>query len=829
MKTTDWVRHAEESINLKLTRRSFLKLACSLCGSSLATTFLPFPDLFRSLTDAEAANYARGGIWIDTCCNMCGGQTGIRVLLQDGAVKKIEPNRFNPVGVANIRSDYEVEKTKRHAVMCPKGNAGMKALYDPDRIKMPMKQMGLRGSNNFLPISWDQALTEIAQKLRALEKPEQLLWFSEDHSFTNIQQDFCAAFGTPNYHNHSNLCDVERKAHYRLTVGDERPLPDFQNASYIILFGWNPTSATKWAYLPAIINRARETGAKFVVVDPVFSLTASKADEWVPIVPGTDGPMALAMAQHIIASGLQDHEFISKWVVGFDEFKAFVIDKTPEWAEAITTVPASTIKRLAEEIAMASKSGGVVIDVWSGPGQHSNGVQGGRAINALNAILGQINKPGTMVIPTRSGNKRRSSTGLDWPTITAKRIDGRGTKYPFAHGSGIYVETRNAILEPSITDAGYLPKAAIIVFQNLVMSIPNTQKTIDALKKLDLVVVVDTMLSETAMLADYILPGSVYLERHDFTTNWVTFTALSLRQPVVKGYLMELNGDPNFPDTDYESNFVIELARKLGLSGFGSVGEKGFYEKILDKELKDGGFEPDLGVTYDPNSTNLLDALKARPGTTVIKGNIDNYNKHLTPVSGVTDPATKLVYDKPLDDPGKKVVGIEVDGQQVQGFITPSRKCELYSKQLKDKGFNPLPEFTVPEDNPTENYPLYLVNWKQTEHTHSRTFNNPWLMEMKGDNPLWMNTETAKKSGLNNGDAIVIESPYAKARATLHVTECIHPQVVGFQHGYGHTALGRLAKNKGTNDSLFTPGKADKISGQALHKEVGVRIYKAKK
>jgi len=138
-----------------------------------------------------------------------------------------------------------------------------------------------------------------------------------------------------------------------------------------------------------------------------------------------------------------------------------------------------------------------------------------------------------------------------------------------------------------------------------------------------------------------------------------------------------------------------------------------------------------------------------------------------------------------------------------------------------------LPVYTDPEDRPGKEFPIYLVAWKQSEHTHGRTFNNAWLMEMKPDNPLWINPGTARRLGLNEGDEVWIESSVAKAKSTIHVTEGIHPEVVGLHHGYGHWALGKIAKGKGTDDGQFIPGKVDPISGQAATKEVGVRLYKA--
>jgi len=148
-----------------------------------------------------------------------------------------------------------------------------------------------------------------------------------------------------------------------------------------------------------------------------------------------------------------------------------------------------------------------------------------------------------------------------------------------------------------------------------------------------------------------------------------------------------------------------------------------------------------------------------------------------------------------------------------------------------------LPDYVEPIYNPTPDFPLYLINYKQAEHTHSRTFNNDWLMEMKPDNPLVMNSATAAKLGLKDGDPIWIESPYAKAKGTVQVTERIHPEVVALHHGYGHSGFGKIARGsmnkinkwspEGTADGQFLAGVSEKTSGMAVHKEIGVKVTRA--
>jgi thiosulfate reductase/polysulfide reductase chain A len=832
----------------KLGRRRFLKIAGVTAAAGTAGTVVGTRASFgaqeHQLTTDPAAAAAWGreaGEWIPSCCNMCGGQSGILAHVANGVVDKIEPNHWNPNNYANISSDFFDGYTEDYGCrdggkICPKGNAGIMQLYDPDRVKTPLKRTNPDKSPQADPhwqqLSWEQALGEIAAKLGGLRdagEAHKLLWISEDHAFTHIQQDFCELYGTPNYSNHSNLCDVARKASFKTVMGDERPLADFIQSRYILLFGWNPTSAIKWMYLPRVITQAIERGARMVVVDPYLSDTAAKAQEWVAIRPGTDGALALAMAHVIIRDQLYDRRFVQQWTVGFDRYARYVADKTPRWAEQVTSVPAATIERLARELATTKPA---LVDAWSGPGQHSNGVQGGRAIALLNALIGAWDRPGGMMIPDKRGEKHIEPmpTHDAEQTLAQPRFDQLDT-YPLGHKSGVYPRMFTNLLAGN---GPYQPKAMVCIFQNPVMSVPGGPNVAQALAKLETLVVVDTMLSETAMLADYVLPGTVYLERYDLNSHWVTWPALGLRQPVVP----PLFGQP----AEYE--VVAALGRRLGLSDadgkqFFAVGPlsgkpiqdlTAWYEDYLSNELVSGA----PGIT--------LEELKALPGAVWVDRGGTRYHKYAEPVAADTlatawfDGDRKAdgtpVYDKPKDDGGKRI-GTVLGGRAVRGFFTPSGKVEFAAPALADKPdasgrpVDPLPVYQPRDWQPSGDYPLYLVNWKEASHTHTRTQNNPWLLEIKPDNPLVIHPDTAARLGIADGEQVVVESPHGSVHARVKTTRRMHPEVVGLQHGFGHSALGRLAKGRGTRDGVLRPTKADPLSGMSLHKEACVRVRPA--
>ncbi|MBI4246502.1 MAG: hypothetical protein HY614_04880, partial [Candidatus Rokubacteria bacterium] len=191
------------------------------------------------------------------------------------------------------------------------------------------------------------------------------------------------------------------------------------------------------------------------------------------------------------------------------------------------------------------------------------------------------------------------------------------------------------------------------------------------------------------------------------------------------------------------------------------------------------------------------------------------------------------IYDKPKAEKGSNRIGTVIGGKPVKGFGTKSGKVELVSKWLAEKPaadgkpVDPLPVYAERDWMPSKDFPLYLINWKEANHTHTRTQNNPWLLEIKPENPLIVHPATAQRHGVADGDVVWVESPHGKVKARVRTTKRMHPEVVGLQHGFGHWALGRLARGRGTSDSPLRPTKADPLSGQALHKEACVRITRA--
>lgn len=877
-----------------LSRRDLIRFTGMTAGLAVVGQLLPSP--FRRLGVAEAAeiaDYSRG-TWVPSCCNMCGGQCGIRAFVQDGRVRKIEPHPTNPNNIANVSANYDAAiAAGEHSRLCCKGNSGIKSLYDPDRLRTPLRRVGPRGSGLFEPISWDDAIAETATKLKSIRTrygARSLVWFGEDHSFTHPQQDFCDAFGSPNYSNHSSLCDTSRKSHYRGSIGDDRPLADMENADLLLVFGWNFLSALKWIHLSAIFTRAknRSTPLEFIYVDPVFNTTASKADQWVPIKPGTDGALALALAKILIDQNKYDATWVANYTLGFGEFQKYLngdgtydtVPKTAAWASAITGIPAADITALGTKLGDAFVAGKrICIDSWSGPGHHTNATQGGRAIDALYLLLGAVDKLGSMIRPNRRGPGRRSSAGFGWPAKDGWRVDGRddvtltepsvsnltlvdangvtwnagatipaGTKfhkkYLASHSSGIYVEQREAMAtQRDFLGIPYPVKACGVIFQNLLMSMPNVERTMEALGQMEFIFCVDTHLSETALWADIVFPGSNYLERTDFNANWVTFYSLGLRQPVVPSWI---NGRT-------ETQLFLDLGAAMGFGGF-----KTAPENTTDQAFSEAEWNAFI-ASSSTNNKKTWAQLKAdgvwietgaNAGTKVDKYKATSTFDAATMTNTPLTVGSQTVYVVKNASTGAALgIGTPTlaNGQTFEvGFATESRRAQFWwplmyehwrSTPTKrpagqvvsgDPRFHPLPYFVPPVDVPDAQYPLHFLSWKEVEHTHSRTQNNAWLDELQPGARMYIHPTDAAPLGVEEGDAVWIQTAYGQIRATAHVTKRITVGCVGFFRGHGHWALGKVAKGKGSHDGWLLPGRAELHSGQAVHKEVGCRVYKVR-
>lgn len=373
--------------NRKITRRGFLKGSAVGVGG-LALGF-PAVQTFGSILGSLNRRlpwYRTGEIKTTyNYCDICPWRCGIVVQSVNGRVYKIDGNPKDP---------------KSRGMLCARGQAGVSYLYDPDRLKQPMIRVGARGEGKFKTASWDEALNYSAEKMLKIRDqygPEAVAFFghtSGDFWFTDYLSQ---AWGSPNSAKPSvSLCTSPREEAALITfgrsIGNHEPV-DWDAAKCIVLIGTHIGEDARNTMMQDFAN-AHARGAKIIAIDPRYSSAAMKADYWLPIKPGTDTALLLAWMNVLIAEKLYDADFLTKWATGFDQLAAHVKAFTPEWAAAITDLPAEKIRESAREFGRNRPQSVIV------PGRHTtwygNDTQRMRAVYMLNALVGALGRKGGM-------------------------------------------------------------------------------------------------------------------------------------------------------------------------------------------------------------------------------------------------------------------------------------------------------------------------------------------------------------------------------------------------------------------------------------------------
>lgn len=521
-----------------LSRRDFLKQSALAAGVLAVGSMIPAP-VAQAAREAGYLNAAGDG-YIHSMCEMCVWRCGLIAKIKNGRVVKLDGNPDHPHSKGNL---------------CPRGQSGLMNTYDPDRVLTPLIRVGNRGEGLFRKASWEEALDLIASKMLAIKNnygPEAMV-FSTTHCLTQPQfENLMYAFGSPNYGTQRSLCFNAMITAFLLTYGIEEPARNYDNVNYILMVGRNMMEAISTSETSEL-SHAIDRGAKLVYLDPRYTKTASKATEWIPIRPGTDAAFLLAMINVIVSNELADCDFVKQYVVGCDGIKDAMSMYTPQWAEPITGVPASTIERIAREYA-AAKPNSLAHPGWR-TSNFINSFQTERAIATLNALSGNVLTPGGCLSADVSGE----GAGLGappqppYPRISALRLDGTPWKYPLVPLQlGVFQELRDAIL----SGQPYQAHGWFISRQNPVLSIPDRTKTLQALNKMDFVATIDIFLNDTAWFSDVVLPEASYLERYDpiLVVNDKAF----IRQPVIE------------PQGEGKSTLWIykQLGERLGLGDY---------------------------------------------------------------------------------------------------------------------------------------------------------------------------------------------------------------------------------------------------------------------
>ncbi|OGR29382.1 MAG: dehydrogenase [Desulfuromonadales bacterium GWD2_61_12] len=849
---------------MKLTRRKFIQASAVTSGLLLASCTTGRTPTTSAMTEAkEQPKKPAQGEWVASTCQGCTAWCPIEVFVQKGRAVQV---RGNQLSKAN------------NGYCCVRGHLILQQMYDPDRIKVPMKrtnpQKGRGVDPKFVPISWDEALDTIADKMIELRKnnePHKFMYMRGRYSPTSTDLLYGTVpkiFGTPNAFSHSAICAEAEKMGSGLTQGffGYRDY-DLAKTRCLVIWGCDPLSSNR--QVPNTINKfgdILERGT-VITVDPRLSTSAAKSHEWLPLKPGTDGALASAIAHVLLVEGLWNKEFVGDFSAGknlfvagqtvdeaaFTEKESYGLVKwwnialkeaTPAWGEKETLIPEAQIVRVARAMAQAAPA----VAVWMGPGaaMHPRGTYTAMAVHALNGLVGSVDVEG--------GTLQSGKVPVDkFPPFDAyqdevakkfgkeKKLDGRGAKDMPAlmnakPGSGVVTNNvANGMLKnPEAV------KVFLSSWSNFNFSATGAQRWDAAMAKVPFFVHMVTNPAEMTQFADIVLPATFApTEKLSIVTNMANLHAhASIQQAVAK---------PLWNVKSEETEVVWLLAEKLKAKGFANLFD------YFATEFKD----PETGKT--PTNAAEFELIAARISS-----------------APIWKPKEPLKGDQiaSWDDFRKKGVcnSEKYKFKKLWGgnFKTETKKFEFYSETLK-KGLKEhaekhkttvddvlavsgyvaqgelafVPHYEPPKRHGSvADYPFDFIDHKSRLNREGRSQNTTWYQEFKKvdngdegwDDVLKMNPVDAAKLGLKTGDMVKISSVSGAIVTTLKTWEGVRPGTVAKCYGQGHWAYGRVAAKDyaqaqplGGNNNELLVDDYDRLSGSTARNGgfTGVKIEKA--
>lgn len=528
---------------MKIDRRSFLSF---VIGGAAGTALSPLP---WKLTD-DSAIWTQAWPWtpvptdgevsyVNSICSLCTGGCGITARKIDNRVVKIEGMNGHPVNDGGL---------------CVLGLSGTQLLYGPMRVKAPLKKVNGR----FREISWDAAIAEISNKLGELRSK------GESHKFACISgtdrgtvsellSRFLTVYGSANFTRTPSIQDSYELTLHLMHGVQGIPGFDVENADFVLSFGSGIIDG--WGS-PVRMFRAnsswKKSGGKVVQIEPRLSNTAAKSDKWIPINPGTEGALALGLANVIIKESIYNKSFVNNFSAGFDKWKRRILDGySPEIVTKVTGIDKAVIVSLARDFARSSKPLAIC---GRGQGRTPGSLKEFMAVHALNALVGNINKKGGVwTLP--------EPDYIDWPELKMDSVASTGMQKGRidSAGSGKYLNARYLLnrLPEIINSADVSPVEVLFVSEsNPGYTLPDTSSVKKAFEKIPFVVSFSSYMDETAQMADFILPNHIYLERYEDVPAATGFQKpiIGLSKPVV---------DPQF-NTKYTGDVIIHLAKSIG-------------------------------------------------------------------------------------------------------------------------------------------------------------------------------------------------------------------------------------------------------------------------
>ncbi len=476
---------------------------------------------------------------VETACRICQAGCGVKAHVKDGIMVKVEGSAENPI---------------TEGALCAKGLAATQLVYSPERLRYPLRRVGKKGEGKWAQFSWGEALDLISEKLRAIKErygAEAVGVFKSQGSdwgdLWEYVPRFMNTFGSPNIFTSGHLCHMPRVIAGSCTYGVGTLNSDFEKSKCIVLWAANPSGGNSGGLFIGKIMKARDRGAKIIVVDPILTPIAAKADLWAQIRPQTDAALALGMINLIIQEELYDKQFVEKWTEGFSKLKEHVASYTIKKVEKITSIKADIVKEMA--ISYATNKPSCIYD-GNGIDQMTNSVQTARTLCILRSITGNIDVAGGDLIPNTI-----KMTRLGLNDQKRKDVTSVGQHYPLMSQFGNI--PGQLLVDSIMTSKPYPIRALIVQGGNPVVTLANAAKVKEAFSRLELLVVMDLFMTRTAELADVILPAASSFERTGLTGN----PSQSSNYVILQKKVIEPIGE-SWPDW----KFWFELAKKLGYS-----------------------------------------------------------------------------------------------------------------------------------------------------------------------------------------------------------------------------------------------------------------------
>ena len=727
-----------------ITRRSFLAGSAGAVGLAATAGYMGF----GAWEQAHAAGgWRREVTTAHSLCNSCSSKCGFTGYVEDGRLTKM-------IGDAN--------HPYCEGTLCARGYGYASIAYSEDRLTDPLKK---NDKGEFEAISWEQAYSEIAEKVKAIissNGPEALAMVQDPRpSGSYYTKRFMQALGSANVYTHGAACNLSKNSGFTQAIGAGDYASDVANSKMTMFIGRSYADAIRPSSVHDL-QRARENGAYIVLVDPRCNNTITLADEWVPINPGTDLALVLAMSNVLIKNGLYDKDFVAENGIGFDEWAAAIADHTPQWAEGITGIPASTIERLAVRFAECAPAASIEPS-WRGAFgcSYANSGETARAICLFNTLLGCWNqKGGALFLPSVSAGEVDAEKFPAVPKPEGKILGSE--EYPLALSSmGVNVILADKAREGAV-------KGLFFYNSNMAAGYANPDYLAESFSNLDLMVAVDVQMSETCMLADYVLPDTSYLERlelPEFVSGKVP--AVTLRDRVIEKV---------HPNTKPVDQIFSELAEACG------VGE--YFQFTVD-ELADAQLRT-VGLS--------LEGLRQAGGTARF-------------------PEKEYSY-----------------GAAVK-WKTPTGKVQFTSEACEKAGLSPVPVWVDPQTKPAGGNQFRVIGGKQAIHTHTQTANIEPLMEITKKYNLervWMNADKAAQLGIADGDEVEVSNEEHTGRVRVKVTQRINPEALYVPSHYGCTSPDQhTAYNVGLRQMDFVPFSIEPGYGGACTQEAIVTVKKA--